>query len=102
MNDLQPHGEVDSLCERLKSTKLKNEEIFIDLNSIEEVLNKGKNYILVKLLSANYYNRKAFKATMKKVWHPSKTLKFVEMDGDMMMAKCESQNDKQRVMRDNP
>lgn len=87
MDDFLSDEEVDSLCERLKLTKLENEEILIDLKSVQKVITRGKNCLLIKLLLVKYYNRKTFKATRKKVWCPTKAMKFVEMERDMMMAK---------------
>lgn len=58
---------METLCERLLMTKLEQEEILVKLYSIGEVLNQGKNCILPKLLSRRYFNKEAFKTTMKKV-----------------------------------
>lgn len=58
---------VENLCENLKSTELENEEVNIEVNLLEEVISRGKTCLLVKLLTNRYYNRKAFKATMRKV-----------------------------------
>lgn len=60
-------GAVDQLCNKLKATELENEEIVVELKSIEEVMSRGKKCMLVKLLSNKYYNKEAFKLTMKKI-----------------------------------
>lgn len=78
-------------------TELENEEILIDPKSMEDVINKGKN-----CLSMKYYNYEAFKITMKEAWRLTKTLKYVEIGKEMMMAEFDNQHDKQRIMRDGP
>lgn len=93
---------VDTLCECLSWTDLEQEEIVVTPNSIEEVWIRGKNCLLVKLLSMKYFNRKAYKATMKNVWKPIKPLRFHEMGAGMMLAEFEDPNDKNRVVRDGP
>lgn len=54
-------------------------------NLVDEVMDRGKNYLVVKLLSQKYFNREAFKATMKKVWKPSKPIHFYEMGLGLML-----------------
>lgn len=45
--------------------------------------------LLGKLLTFKYYNREAFKATMQRVWHLVKSLRFHNMGEGLMMAKFE-------------
>lgn len=70
---------VENLCECLMITDLNKEETHVELSLVDEVVSRGKNCLLVKLLSKKYFNREAFKATMKKVWRPVKLLCFSEM-----------------------
>lgn len=72
------------------------------MNSIEEVVSRGKNCLLVKLLTTMYYNGEAFNATMKKVWCHAKTLQFYEMGEGLVLVEFENCNDKLRVVRDGP
>lgn len=58
---------LEGLCDRLRVTKLENEEISIGLDSVEDVVAKGKKCILMKLLSNHYHNREALKTTLTKV-----------------------------------
>lgn len=95
-------GVVNQFCDKLKATKLESEEIIVKLELVEEVLSREKKYQLVKLLSSKYYNREAFKSTMKKIWRLIKPLRFFEMGGGWMMAKLEDYINKQRVVRDGP
>lgn len=81
-------------CERLLYTDLEKEEIQVVLSSMDEVVNRGKNCLLIKLLSNRYYNREVFKATMKKVWKSIKTIRFYVMGAGLMMAKFEDQSNK--------
>lgn len=67
MDDSCKDNEMDSICERLKTIDLKNEEILVDFNSVERVVDRGKTCLLVKLLMPKYYNHEAFKATMGRV-----------------------------------
>lgn len=81
---------VAHLCEQLRLMELENEETHIELSSVEEVVNRSKNCLLVKLLSTKYYNREAFKVTMKKVWCPTQALRFSEIRDNLMMAEFEN------------
>lgn len=44
---------VDSICEQLKSTNLKNKEILVNFNLVTEVMDRGNMSLLVKLLIFN-------------------------------------------------
>lgn len=76
MDDLQAEIDINSIYELLKTTKLENEELVVDYNSIEEVVSRGKSYLLLRLLTTQYYNWEAFKNTMRRVWRPIKALRF--------------------------
>lgn len=43
---------VDNLCEWLKATELKNEELHVEYDSVDEVVDKGKKCSIVKLLTS--------------------------------------------------
>lgn len=58
---------VEDLYERLMATDIKREEIWVDLSAVNEVVSRGKNCLLVKLLSNKYFNREAFKYIMRRV-----------------------------------
>lgn len=72
-------AEVKDLCGQLRLTKLEQEEIHVDSSSLEEVILKGQNYLVTKLLKSRPYNREAFKATMKKIWRLAKIVRFHKM-----------------------
>lgn len=74
-----------SIFELLKTIELENEELVVDFNSVEEVLKRGKSFLLLRLLTTQYYNREALKNTMR--W---------------VMAEIEQHNDKLRVVCDGP
>lgn len=57
---------------------------------------------MIKLLSQKYFNREAFKATMRKVWKPTKPLWFHELGAGLLMAEFEDPSDKNRVIHDDP
>lgn len=67
MDEFESVDAMDYIYERLKFTDLENEEIVVEVNSVAEVVNRGKNYLLLKLLTFKYYNQEAFKATMRRV-----------------------------------
>lgn len=62
------------LCEKLIATKLEQDSIRVDMGQLQEVVAKGTNYLLVKLLTSQPFNHDAFKATMRKIWRPTKTM----------------------------
>lgn len=68
----------------------------------EVLLSRGKNCLLVELLSKKYFNREAFKATMQRVWKPIHTVKFYELGDGIMLAEFKDQSDKKRVIVDKP
>lgn len=93
---------IEMLCDRLRGTDLENEKICLQTNLWEELVNWGKNCLLVKLLLNRYFNREAFKVTMRKLWRPAKYLHFHEMGEGLMLVEFENQNDKIRVAHDGP
>lgn len=95
-------GAVNHLYNKLKTTELENEEIVVKLKPVEKVMSRGKNCMLVRLLSSKYYNREAFKSTMKKIWHPVKPLQFFELGEGLLMVEFEDYNNKWPVMHDGP
>lgn len=102
MDDLQAETDVNSIYKLLKITKLENEELVVDYNSIKEVVSKGKSCLLLRLLTTQYYNREAFKNTMRRVWCPIKALRFYKMGNSPLMAKFKQHNDKLKIMHDGP
>lgn len=74
---------MEDLCERLMGTDLENGELVLDLSSVEEVVSRGENFLLTKLLSTKYYNKEAFKTTMRKAWRITKPIKFHDMGGGL-------------------
>lgn len=58
---------VNHLCDKLQAIELENEEIGVELESVEEVVSKGEKCLLVKMLSSKYYNKEAYKSMMKKI-----------------------------------
>lgn len=72
------------------------------MNSIAKVMDRGKSYILLKHFTSKYYNQEAFKATMRRVWRPTKSLNFHKMGKGFLMLEFELQSDKFWVMSDGP
>lgn len=58
---------VEDLWDRIMATDLEGKEVQVDLDAVDEVVNRGKNCLLVKLLTKKYFNHKAFKYTTRKV-----------------------------------
>lgn len=78
----------------VETEELENEETVMELAAVKEAVNRGKNCLLVKLLTRKY--------TMKKIWRPIKPLCFYEMGARLMMAEFDDLNDKHCVVRDGP
>lgn len=93
---------VDELCDRLLAIDLEKEELHVELSSIGKVFRRGENCLLAKLLSTKYYNKEAFKATMRKAWRITKPIKFYAMGGGLMMVKFVEKFEKNRVLREGP
>lgn len=74
----------------------------MDARPLDEVLARGQHYLVTKFLTGKPYNKEAFKATMKKIWRPTKPMIFHKMGSDMKMAGFEDKMDKARVVRDGP
>lgn len=81
---------MEVICERLSLTDLEQEEIHVDLSSVEEVISRGNDCLLVELLTKRYYNCEAFKRTMKKIWLPVKAMRFRELETEILMAEFEN------------
>lgn len=99
---MMEEGDVNHLCDKLKVTELENEENIVELQEVVGVVNRGKKCLLVKLLSSKYFNREASKSTLKKIWHPAKSLCFSEIGEGLLLVDFEDYNDKQRFMHNGP
>lgn len=65
---------LERFCEWLRATDLENEKILIERGSIDDVVYCGINNLLMKLMSNRYYNREAFKTTIRKIWRSAKII----------------------------
>lgn len=48
---------VNVLCDRMKLTEIKDEEIMVDLESLKDVVSKGEQCLLAKLFTTRPYHR---------------------------------------------
>lgn len=94
--------EMASICKRLETTDLEKEELVVDINSVAEVMDRGNTCLLVKLLTSKYFNREAFKATMRRVWCPANPVHFHDMGEGLLMTEFESNGDKIILTQDGP
>lgn len=67
---------VETLCNQLSLTEFERGEIHMDQCPLEDVLEKGKKCLVVKLHTNRPFNREAFKAIIKKIWRPVISMKF--------------------------
>lgn len=74
----------------------------MDLNLVNNVNSKGRYCLVIKLLTRKYFNQKAFKAMMKRIWKPLKSIHFYEMGVGLILVEFEEFSDKRRVVRDEP
>lgn len=58
--------------------------------------------MVAKLHTTQPYNWEAFKTTIRKIWRPTKTIRFHELGLGLMMVEFEDSLDKERVLRDYP
>lgn len=79
MNESIEDGRVQKIYEKLSAIDLENEVIVVDTGQLEGVLSRGVNCLVVKLLSRRPFNWIALKTTMKKVWRPTRSLRFHEL-----------------------
>lgn len=76
--------------------------ICVEASSLEEVVDRGKNCLLIKLLTSRLYNHEAFKNTMHKIWKPVKPIKFHETGAGMMLVEFDDKLDKDWVLQNAP
>lgn len=93
---------MEDLCACLLSIDLENEELVLDLSLVQEVVSRGEHCLLTKLLSTRYYNKEAFKTTMRKAWRITKPIKFHDMGEGLMVVEFEDKCDKNKLLRDGP
>lgn len=87
------------ICERLNPTKLEEEDIRIGPKAFREVVERGNNCLLLKLLLVRRFNREAFKQRLRKIWRLVKPIKFHEPGSSLFPAEFEDVNDKTHVLR---
>lgn len=91
-------AKVESIYEKLISTKFEEEEIKIFC----EVIDRGTNYLMLKIFSIRHFNRKAFKQMMRKIWRLVKLVKFHEPRLGLFLKEFVDINDKEHVLRNDP
>lgn len=94
--------ELESVSEKLNTTELEEEEIKIELEAFREMVERGSNCLLLKLLSIHYFNIEAFKQTLMKIWRLVKPDKFHELGSSLFLAEFEDVYDKEHVLRNGP
>lgn len=102
MDDFHSENDLDNICERLKITDLENEEIVVEFSLVAEVVDSGKNCLLLKLLTSKFYNCETFKATMRNMWRSTKSICFHDMGEGLLIAEFELHSDKISVTCDGP
>lgn len=95
-------GELNELCERLDATELEQELVKVDIEQFVRVVSKGANCMLVKLHTQRSFNCEVFKATMRKIWRPTKPMKFHEVRSNLIMVEFEERHDKLRIIQESP
>ncbi|CAI9784834.1 unnamed protein product [Fraxinus pennsylvanica] len=89
------------MCEQL--SLIEQEEDVLVLEE-EEVItpHQSEKRLLLKLLSSKYFNKEAFKNSIKRVWHPNKALSIRDISTNLFLAEFEDNRDKERVKHDDP
>ncbi|KAJ0017104.1 hypothetical protein Pint_10782 [Pistacia integerrima] len=60
--------DLDELYASLSITEKENEAVMVTLNDLQDVLPYGEKCLLMRLFTKKYYNKEAFKGTMRKIW----------------------------------
>lgn len=94
-------GAVEDLCDQITLTELE-EEVAVDIKSLEEVVMKGLCCLLLKLFTNGPYNREAFKVTLKKIWSLTSSVLFSKLVASIILAIFENITDKMRALRESP
>ncbi|XP_042950030.1 uncharacterized protein LOC122282137 [Carya illinoinensis] len=97
--------DADNLDELYVSLSLKekeNKEVSVEPSRLEEVLERGENCLIMKLLIQKHYNHEAFKQTMRKVWRLVKSVKFHDLNAELTVVEFEDSRDRAKVIREGP
>lgn len=78
------------------------DEIVVESNIIEPTIARGGKCLIISVLTGRYYNRDAFKNTMKKVWQLVMQVTFKELGSKLLLVEFEDERDKNRVFREGP
>lgn len=70
--------------------------------AFHDVIERGNNFLLIKLLSARHFNKDAFKQTLRKIWRLVKLVKFHEPSLGLILVKFDDVSDKEHVLSNGP
>ncbi|XP_042942846.1 uncharacterized protein LOC122277028 [Carya illinoinensis] len=94
--------ELRALYEKLSLTAEESAGVVVETERLEDVRVRGEKSLMVRLLTERYFNREAFKQTMRRVWRPTKNIKFRDLTQGLMLVEFDEPRDKVRVLHDGP
>ncbi|XP_042972923.1 uncharacterized protein At4g02000-like [Carya illinoinensis] len=94
--------ELRALYAKLSLTEEESAGVVVETERLEDVRVRGEKSLMVRLLTERYFNRDAFKQTMRWVWRPMKNIKFRDLAEGLMLVEFDEPRDKVRVLHDGP
>ncbi|KAF5463102.1 hypothetical protein F2P56_019045 [Juglans regia] len=90
------------LYTKMSLTEEESEDVVVDTGDLEDVLPSGECCLFMKLFTEKYFNKKAFKGTMRKVWQTAMGVRFWELSSVLFLVEFENGRDRMKVLREGP
>ncbi|XP_022841874.1 uncharacterized protein LOC111365549 [Olea europaea var. sylvestris] len=92
---------IASLCAKLSLIAQEEDVLLVEEDEVL-IPHRSDKCLLFKLLSSKHFNKEAFKGTMRRLWHPNRTLSIHDLFPNLHIAEFDDNRDKDRVKCEGP
>lgn len=94
--------ELEALWKNLSFTEEEDEKIVLASNSTKAAKERGKNCLVMKVLSRRSIALDAIRKNLRMVWKPNKGLQIMEVGEELFIVKFGDEKDKKKVLDMSP
>ena len=94
--------ELKVLWQKLKVTKEEEESVNLGRECMRAAKERGKNYLVMKVLSCRGVILDALRKNIRLLWKPNYSIKISMIEDEMFLVEFDDEWDKRRVIEMNP
>lgn len=94
--------ELEALWKKLSFTEEEDEKIVLASNSTKAAKERGKNCLVMKVLSRRSIALDAIRKNLRMVWKPNKGLQIMEVGEELFIVEFGDEKDKKKVLDMSP